>query len=299
MTLQEIIDQVRYRLDNFEIPRRWVDAELVFYANEIQKVIARETKELVDTETESVCRIFTSMGVLDYALSPLIIYVLSAKLVETELMTLDVAPAPASFAENATVTGVTSAKSCRVVSCDSTVTYTVEERDGVFTLGENLGDGTNIADQGPAYPIFTDNSESPKFLTKSNADERNSPASWRSVDPAEPSGFLLDYQASHLTVYPPPDGHYVVYLSVIRYPLPLLMTIPMSDQTPEIDAAYHSAMIDGICFMAYLRNGEHTYNAKKSDIHFRMFRSAIAGKKIQTNLYRGGGQMSGPHGGFI
>ena len=35
-TLQEIVDATRYRLNNFEKPYLWLDAELAFYANEYQ-----------------------------------------------------------------------------------------------------------------------------------------------------------------------------------------------------------------------------------------------------------------------
>jgi hypothetical protein len=298
MTLQEIIDQARYRLNNYEKPYLWVDSELVYYANQIENIIARETRSLVDTTTDSICRIFTSAGVLDYALSPLILYVLSAKLVETELMTLDVAPTPTTFAAAATVTGVTSSKACTVVSKDTSTTYTVEHRTGTFTLGEVVGDGTNTADQGATYPTFSDNSDSPKFLTKTNTASMDGIVSWRSADQNEPARFVLDYRTGYLTVYPPPDDSYPIYLSVIRYPLTALTTSSMSAQTPEIDQAYHSAIVDGICYMARLKAGEHTFDPVQSDLYFRIFRNAIAVQKIHGNLYTGW-DSAGPLGGFI
>jgi hypothetical protein len=299
MTLQTIIDQARYRLNNFEKPYRWLDAELVFYANEAENVIARDTQCLVDTETESVCRLFTVAGTIDYAISPLILSVLSVRLVQTELMTLDTTPAPTAFAAAATVTGVTSTKSCTVVEKLTATTYTVEHRDGLFTAGEVVGDGTNSIDLAAGYPTFAENSDDTTFLAKTNVMEINTYGAWRNADQDEPSRWMLDYQTGHTTIYPPPDDHYALYLSVIRYPLTALTTSSMSAQTPEIDAAYHQALIDGICYQAYLKAGDDTFDADRSKLFYGLFRAAISRKKIQNNLFVGGGQVSGPHGGFI
>jgi hypothetical protein len=186
MTLQEIIDLTRLRMNNYEKPYLWQDTELVFYANEVYNQISRETKTLIDTETESVCRVFTTPGVLDYSLSPLVLYVNSVKLVKTELMTLDVAATPASFSIGSTLTGALSGKTCAVVSADSATSYTIDHRDGTFTLGEIISDGTNSADQGTSHPIFTDNSDESVLLSKSSVLVMNSMGAWRNTTADEP-----------------------------------------------------------------------------------------------------------------
>lgn len=71
-----------------------------------------------------------------------------------ELLTLDVAPGGSGWAAGDTVTGQTSAKTCIIVEVITTTTYRVRNRDGTFTLGEILSNGTNTADQGAANPTF-------------------------------------------------------------------------------------------------------------------------------------------------
>ena len=73
------------------------------------------------------------------------------------ILTLDVAPATAWIADRL-ITGQTSAKTARVVSQITSLTYYIRERTGAFTLGEVIGvTGTpgELADQGAAYPTVT------------------------------------------------------------------------------------------------------------------------------------------------
>jgi hypothetical protein len=72
-----------------------------------------------------------------------------------ELLTLDVAPAPADFAATATITGAASGKTCTVVAKLTSTTYIVKNRSGAFTDGEIVSDGTNSRDCGAGYPAFT------------------------------------------------------------------------------------------------------------------------------------------------
>ncbi len=71
-----------------------------------------------------------------------------------ELMTLDVAPGGAGWAAGDTVTGGTSTKTCKIVEVLTTLTYTIRDRSGTFTLGEILTNGTATADQGLLFPTF-------------------------------------------------------------------------------------------------------------------------------------------------
>jgi len=72
-----------------------------------------------------------------------------------ELLTLDVAPGGAGWSAGDTVTGVSSGKTCVIVTVLTTKTYIVRDRDGSFTPGEVLTNGTATADQGASYPTFT------------------------------------------------------------------------------------------------------------------------------------------------
>jgi hypothetical protein len=81
MTLQEIIDTVRRRLGDYEKPYDWTDQELVDYANDIENIICREARVLIDPYTSAICSFYTVAEQFDYVLSPLIIEILNAKIV--------------------------------------------------------------------------------------------------------------------------------------------------------------------------------------------------------------------------
>jgi len=71
-----------------------------------------------------------------------------------ELLTLDVAPGGAGWAAGDTITGQTSAKTCKIVEKLTALTYTIRDRSGIYTPGEILTNGVATADQGATYPIF-------------------------------------------------------------------------------------------------------------------------------------------------
>jgi len=118
---------------------------------------------------------------------------------------------------------------------------------------------------------------------------------WRSGTAGEPTKYLLDYRHGYITLSPPPDIAHTLNLSVFRYPEDD-MALPTDE--PEIPVQFHHAIIDGICYQAYLKWGERTYDAKKSDIHFKLFRKAISDMKISDNLFKATESTMGAHGGF-
>jgi hypothetical protein len=134
-------------------------------------------------------------------------------------------------------------------------------------------------------------------LTKTTKkDIDRSRTGWRTATAAEPTMYLLDYQHGKITIYPNPDQDYTLNLSVIRYPE---SDLAQESDEPEIPAQYHHAIIDGICYQAYLKWGDRTYDAKKSDIHYKLFRQAIADMKKQDIMNNAVDATMGPHGGFI
>ncbi len=300
MTLQDIVDYERKSiLDDFTLPYDWHDDQLVMYANEAYNIICRDAMAITDASTASVCNIATVAGTFDYALAASIIYVLSAKLLSEELITLDVAPTPAAWAAGATVTGVTSNKSCYIKAKLTSTTYTIQNRTGEFTAGEVLGDGANSADQGPNYPTVTDSSASPLMLQKSTAAEINRISNWRSGTNGKPIRYLLDYRSGYMTLWPAPDAVYTIKLTVIRYPIAAFTTTAMSSQTPEIPSQYHHALLDGIAWQAFLKRGENTYNPQRSAEYYRLFMGAISKMKIASNMYESNEATASPIRGFI
>jgi hypothetical protein len=292
MLLSEIVDQVRYTANNYEVPYLWRNAELVYFANNAVNEICRDGRVLEDALTASICQFSTTANTMDYALNASIIYVKEAKVRTEELLTLDVAPSTAWSAGD-TLTGASSTKTCKVVSQVSTYVYKVENRTGAFTLGEIISNGTYTADQGALYPIFTESESA--YLTKLTKDQIGL---FRTYESSEPYGYFLDDTTGYITLTKP-DDIYVIDMSVIRYPASQLSATSMSTQTPEINSKYHSAIIDGILYQAYLKRGDETYDPKKSDFHYKLFRNAISNMKKENLRLQGNGETFSPREGFI
>jgi hypothetical protein len=300
MNLAEIVDSVRYRMNNYEIPYLIVDKEMCAYANQVINQMCFEALCLEDSTTASCCEISTVADQYEYSLSSSIIYVRDAKIVTEEVMIIDAPPATAWDADDL-ITGATSAKSCTIVEKITDYKYIVNKRTGTFTSGEIIGvTGTaaKLADQGTGYPTFSDHSVA--NLQKTTKNEMDSYyQGWRTVDANEPYRYLLDFNTGYITVYPKPDIAYILRLAVFRYPITAMTTTNMSAQTPEIDAKYHPMIIDGICAQAYLKNGENTYDPKKSANHFALYTKGMSAIKVKNNMFKGDNSPNRPHPAFI
>lgn len=291
MNLQEIIDAVRDQFGNYNLPYYHLDREMARYANNAVNEICRDGRVIEDTQTASICQFSTTANSMDYALNSSIIYVKEVKVRTEELLTLDVAPSTAWSAGD-TLTGALSSKTCKVVSQVSSLVYKIENRTGAFTLGESISNGTYTADQGASYPVFTESESA--YLQKLTKEDIGL---FRTYESSEPYGYFLDDTTGYITLTKP-DDVYVIDMSVIRYPASQLSATSMSTQTPEINSKYHSAIIDGILWQAYLKRGDETYDAKKSDFHYKLFRNAIANMKKENLRLQGNGATFAPHEGF-
>jgi hypothetical protein len=111
---------------------------------------ARTNSDMTPSKTAVVCAQLAGYGD-DYFNNHFYMQVIKAA---NELLTIDSAPTPADFAAGATLTGATSLKSCVVVAKLTSTTYVVKSRNGTFTDGEVISDGTNSRDCGAGYPTF-------------------------------------------------------------------------------------------------------------------------------------------------
>lgn len=297
MNLQEIVDATRDKLGNYELPYLWQDREMVNFANEAQNTICRDGRVLEDSTTASVCQFSTVAGTAEYALNSSIIYVRSIKLRTQETLTLNVAPAT-DWSAGDTLTCGTS--TCYVVAKLTSLTYTISKRTGIFAAAGTVTNGTYAAIQTGIYPTVTDTTTTSQFLDKYSKLEMDSYSpSWRTQATAQPTRYMVDYNTGYMTLYPIPDIIYVAEMSVIRYPLTQLSATAMSGQTPEVNAKWHNALIEGMCYQAYQKRGVDTYDEKKSAVHFSNFRKQIANMKMINNLFEGNASTSGPIQGFI
>lgn len=297
MTLQDIINNSRHGLGNYEPPYLWTDTELVRLANQVINDIALFTKCITDALTPTVCEIFTSSGTFDYLLHTSIIDIISAKVVTKEVLVLDTAPATA-WATGDTLTGVTSLKTCKVLEKLTDYIYVVNYRTGLFTLGETISNGTVSAVQSSTYPKFNDYKY--LLLNKDTASEMDIHYPiWRSIASTKPTRFILDYNTGYMTLYPVPDNYYKIHLSVHRYPTTEMIVTGMSGQTPELNAQLHDAIIDGILSRAFLKPGENTFNPKMASAHLALYSQVVGKKKVQDNMANGKQMTMAPHKGFM
>lgn len=295
MTLQEIVNASRRKLNNYEVPYLWIDEELVYYCNEVINTICREALPVEEQLDEDVCEVYLADGTNLYALSNSIIYVASARLITEEVMTLDTAPATAWAAADI-ITGASSAKTSTVVEKLTDYKYVVENRSGKYTKGEILSNGTYTAQQSSSYPILSDYKA--QFLKKKEMRDIVNP-DWKSDTEDEPINYILDYKNGYIAFYPTPDASYIVRLSVYRYPTTAMTTTSMSSQTPTLDAKYHPMIVDGIVAMAFMKHGEQTFNEKMATIYNALFNKQMSDLKRKNLQYRATERTVNLHKGFM
>uniref|UniRef100_A0A6H1ZYG9 Putative structural protein n=1 Tax=viral metagenome TaxID=1070528 RepID=A0A6H1ZYG9_9ZZZZ len=292
MTLQEIIDLTRRRLGNYELPCNWTDQELVDYCNYAIGQISRNAYLFEDAYTPAICNITTVADQIDYLLSTDIVELRNIRVTgESSAITqtgtgLNDLSICGSYTHDNTDTvyliNVTTASTTDVFkwSDDSGVTYTSsvsmtadwqELSHGVF-IKFTAKTGHTATDTF----TFTVSDNSNQLMTLTSVKEMyNVIPSWRMSTSDIPIKYLLDYRRGYISFYPPPDDVYLINMNVLRYPATDMTITSMSGQTPEIPAVWHMILVDGILYQAYNKTGIETYNERKADRHYGMFRLGI------------------------
>ncbi len=317
MTLQEIIDLTRRRLGDYELPYDWYDQELVDYANYAIYQMSRNVELIEDPYTPAICNITTSANTYDYALSAYIVELRSARITGelgtitqtgVGLSDLNVcglyihSDSDTSF--KITIDGVATVNTFKW-SDDGGVTWDAttvsitglwqELSHGIFIKFTATGGHTN-ADSW-AFTI-SDNSASLLDFYTTNELYTSFP-SWRTATTGQPTRYILDYRKDYLTLYTPPDKSYLINMDVRRYPATDLTITTMSSQTPEISSRFHMVIIDGILYQAYNKSGDQTYNDKKADRHFQLFKLGISDLGKNKIMNQSGRRKIMPHPGTV
>ena len=295
MTLQEIVNASRRKLNNYEVPYLWIDEELVYYCNEVINTICREALVFDEQLDSTACEIITAAGTNNYALDDDVIYVTSVKLVTKEMITLSDAPATA-WAVGDTITGGSSTSTSKIDSKSTDLKYIIYNRSGAYTSAEILTNGTVTAGQDIGYPIVSDYKS--VYLKKKSLREMTHP-DWQADTANEPIWYLLDYKNGYITLYPTPDDVYTVRLAVNKYPATAMTTTTMSGQTPTIAAKYHPMIVDGIVAMAFMKHGEQTFNEKMATIYAALFNKQMSDLKRKNLQYRAVERTVNLHRGFM
>lgn len=151
------------------------------------------------------------------------------------------------------------------------------------------------------------------FLTKTTLREINdSIPAWRWVtttneNDATPTKYLLDYRYGYISLYPCPDDSETLVLETIRKSsYTLSATEYIADFStavlagvPNIRTEYHYTIVDGICWRAYLKNGEHTYDSNKSKELYNLFMRGIENMKRDKIKLHSRNNILTPHSGNL
>jgi hypothetical protein len=297
MTLQEIIDLVRRRLGDYELPYDWYDQELVDYCNYAIGQISRNAYMFEDAYAPAICNLTTTADQLDYQLSTSIVELKNIRVtgevsditqVGTGLNDLTIC---GSYSHDATDTSykieVTTATTIDIfkwsddggTTWDATgVSMTADWQElshGIF-IKFAAKTGHTLADTF-AFTVEYNSCE-PMILTNIKEMYDTIP-SWRMSTSDIPTKYLLDYRQGYITFYTPPDASYLLNMNVLRYPSTAMTTTSMSAQTPEIPSNFHMILLDGIMYQAYNKTGIETYNERKADRHYQMFRMGMSDLK--------------------
>jgi len=291
INLQEIIDLTRLRLGNYEPPYYWTDRELVHYCNETINRIAMETGILEDSTTTNVTEIYTEVGTASYQIPSNVDFIRSVHFIQKETLVLDVAPSVAWSVED-TITGETSGATSIICDVLSDKLYVIEQRNGSYSNMETLTNGTYEAIQGNGYPQVT--TTLGYSLKKTSVLD-----TMVSSQNGSPTKYMLDYTSGFLTLTPPPEKKGVLKMSVIRRPITVLYPEQMSSQEIEMPDTCKDVIINGMCAMAYLKNGENTYNPNNAALFSSLFKNDMSVIKIRRVIKDGISEYNPPHRGFM
>lgn len=293
MTLQEIIDTTRRKIGDYELPYDWTDQELVDYCNYAIGQISRNTYMFEDAYTPAICNITTVADQIDYQLSSGIVELRNIRVtgevsditqVGTGLNDLSICGA---YTHDATDTDykieITTAAATDIFKWSDDGGTTWDETGVSMTADwQELNHGIFIKFAAKTGHTLADtfsftveyNSNQVMVLTDVKQMYDTIP-SWRMSTSDIPTKYLLDYRQGYISFYTPPDAAYLLNMNVLRYPSTNMTTTSMSAQTPEIPAIYHMILIDGIIYQAYNKTGIETYNERKADRHYQMFRLGL------------------------
>lgn len=284
MTVTEILTAARVQLDDNYENYKWPTASLLQYLNDALNTIARETGYFIDTYTSSITNITISAGTQDYAYSANILGILDAR-VSSESISLTKTDLKCLNESNPSWRYTTKLIGTDISFTDSgTADYisSVTSDLSVFSAGDMIVVSGSTSNDN----IYTILSATSTKITLSTSDSLTTEIAGDTVtltDPhtGTPYKYLLDYRTGYITLYPCPEEAATLILQAIRRSSSSLTgTETIGDvtavaNTPDLRSDYHYGLIDGICYRAYLKSGEHTYNEKKSKAHYSLFLKLI------------------------
>ena len=288
MNLQEIINLTRKRLGDdrgIDSKRLWQDWEIVAYANDAEREIARELELLKDSDTIGYLSLSGTTGQIDsvsvstvvitsaavvYATSPTVTAANLADNINAHTSTPNYRAVPRGtlvIIKAVPQTGYPIGGYSLAVTASAGMTAITTNLPGLcrhvvsigqrfLTLDEKVIRITRFKPSGQTRPL-------PDF-TKDDMDA--SYPGWEENENGTIKCFIPDYYKNEIVIYPPSKTIELIDQDVIRLPLVDLSEANLS-ALPEIGTRHHETMVEGIMRVAYRKNDVETLDLARSQTH--------------------------------
>lgn len=112
---------------------------------------------------------------------------------------------------------------------------------------------------------------------------------WEDADNGSPQYLIIDGVGTNkVRLYPPSDAVDTLNLTVTRLPLADMVYATDSASSPEVPAKYHDMLENGVMAIAYLKQDADTYDAKKADFHYNLWKRDLEKWKRSTDKAKHG-----------
>lgn len=320
MNLQQIIDLTRKRIfdgKGADSKKLFSDEELTSYGNDTEQEIARQLECLKDSDTIGYLTLAGTSGSVD-SVSVSSVAITSAAVPYATSLTVTAA----NLAAN--INAYTSTPNYRAVArgvlviikampntgypaagyslTSSTTTMTAAATDLPDLCRDVLAVGQRFITQNEKILRITRFKPSAQarpitLTTKEIMDARYS--DWETCANGTVSHGIPDYDMHETIVYPPSDAVELIEQDVIRLPLSD-MSVTNLEGLPEIDAKYHTAMVERMMALAYMkRDVMEVYDPVRANAHMIEFNRRIEGWKQQKLRALSGAKTNSVPGGLM
>ena len=296
MTLQEIINEMRRRLGDDRGPvakRLWSDTDLVTYANDAEREVARKLELLRDSDTIGYVVLSGTVGQVD-SISVSGVTITSGAVVFATTLT--------ALATNlaANINAYTSTPNYRAVSRGTLVIIKASTQTGYPSAGYTLAAAASagitaactdlpgltryVVAVGQRYLTLNDKivrivrfkpslqAKPIRDYTKDDLDAEF--PGWEEYENGTISRFAPDYDSNEAIVVPAPSAVELIEQEVYRLPL-VDFTVNDLGAIPEISARHHETMIEWGMRQAYKKNDVETLDINRSMSHETEFNRRI------------------------
>jgi hypothetical protein len=310
MTGTELFVAIRRWLNDEAVATyRWTQAELVDYTNYVLDDIASEIDLFEDYYTAAIVNLALTAGTTSYALDSRTLEVVSATLAgENTNLT------PSSTRErqqeshtfpwrySASVYGTDIALTDNGASADTITSTTTEfleygfAPDEFIEIAGSTTTGNNKVVQIDTVTAHTITLISTATLTTVAAGD---PILLKQIITGTPTKYMCNYRDGYIALDPTPDAAGMIILETIRKQLTALTVATLGTWTVPIDTNNILNLVDGICWLAYMKSGPSTYNFEKSNFHLKNYEKAKSGMLEDKVQMEGTPRPKSPHPGTI